>query len=92
MKGGNRWDFIGQVDQLIAVRHGGEAVSGPDHREFARKNVQRVEELRFRSRSRMSNITVSSIDRKRYYPSSRRRSLRSANIAPQFSQKSRWGK
>jgi len=24
MKGGNRSDFISQVDQLIAVRHGGE--------------------------------------------------------------------
>jgi hypothetical protein len=60
MKGGNRRDFISQVDRLIAVRHGGEAASGHDHPEFARKSVQRVEEFRFRSQIRMSNIRASS--------------------------------
>ncbi len=33
MKGGNRSDFISQVDQLIAVRHGGE----PERDEGGRK-------------------------------------------------------
>jgi len=37
MKGGNRSDFISQVDQLIAVRHGGE----PERDEGGRKRYEK---------------------------------------------------
>jgi hypothetical protein len=30
-------DFISQVNQLIAIRHGAQAMSGYTHRELARK-------------------------------------------------------
>ena len=47
MKGGNRRGFISQVDQLIAVRHGAEAVSGHDHREPTRETAERIEQFCF---------------------------------------------
>ena len=47
MKGGNRRDFISQVDQLIALRHGAEAVSIHARRELARQTAERVEQLCF---------------------------------------------
>jgi hypothetical protein len=43
MKGGNRRDFISQVNQLIAILHRTEAVSGHNHRQLTRKSTQRLE-------------------------------------------------
>ena len=43
----NNGDLISQIDQLIAIRHRAEAVSGHDHGELTRKTAERVEQLCF---------------------------------------------